>query len=68
VARLIEEAGLKGKARGGARVSPKHANFIENFAGAKAADVLELVREIRRRVKASRGLELELEMKVVGEA
>jgi UDP-N-acetylmuramate dehydrogenase len=67
-ARLIEEEGLKGEVFGGARVSPAHANFIENFAGAKASDVLELVRRVQERVKASRGLDLELEMKVVGEA
>lgn len=67
-ARLIEEEGLKGQACGGARVSPMHANFIENFSGAKASDVLDLVDLIQRRVKASSGVDLELEMKVVGEA
>lgn len=68
VAQLIEEAGLKGLAVGGARVSPMHANFIENFSGAKAADVLALVRLIQEKIKAAAGVELELEMKVVGEA
>lgn len=67
VARMIEEAGLKGASCGGARVSPLHANFIENFSKARASDVLELVRRIRERVKALSGVELELEMKVVGE-
>ena len=68
VAKLIEEAGLKGMSRGGARVSPLHANFIENSADAAARDVLELVGEIRERIRALHGLELELEMKVVGDA
>jgi UDP-N-acetylmuramate dehydrogenase len=68
VAKLIEEAGLKGFAVGGARVSPLHANFIENFSGAKAADVLELVRVIRDKARRTSGLDLELEMKVVGES
>lgn len=66
VARLIEEAGLKGFSCGGARVSPLHANFIENFKRASARDVLDLVSIARERIKASRGVELELEMKVVG--
>lgn len=68
VAKLIEEAGLKGFAFGGARVSPMHANFIENFNGATAADVLALVERVRGAIRESRGLELELEMKVIGEA
>ena len=67
-AKLIEESGFKGRPFGGARVSPKHANFIENFAGAKASDVLALVGEIQAAVKARTGVELEPEMKVVGEA
>lgn len=68
VARLIQEAGLKGRAVGGARVSPKHANFIENHAGASARDVLALVEKIREAVRARAGIELELEMQVVGDA
>ncbi len=67
VAQMVEELGLKGHAVGGARVSPLHANFIENFAGAKASDVLALVDLIRERVRAGFGVSLELEMKVVGE-
>lgn len=68
VAKLIEDAGLKGAVSGGARVSPMHANFIENFAGAKASDVLDLVARCREAVRSRNGIELELEMKVVGEA
>lgn len=67
VAQMVEQLGLKGHAIGGARVSPLHANFIENFAGAKASDVLALVDLIRERVRAGFGVGLELEMKVVGE-
>ncbi len=68
VAKLIEGAGLKGISCGGARVSPLHANFIENFSKAKAADVLKLVDLIREKVQAKFGVALELEMKVIGEA
>jgi UDP-N-acetylmuramate dehydrogenase len=68
VAQLIEECGLKGQAFGGARFSPLHANFIENHDKAKAADVLALVERARSEVRARHGVELELEMKVVGEA
>lgn len=68
VAQLIEEAGLKGSACGGARVSPMHANFIENFRNATAADVLALVESVRQAIRERFGLELELEMKVVGQA
>jgi UDP-N-acetylmuramate dehydrogenase len=66
-AQMIEQAGLKGHAVGGARVSPMHANFIENFAGAKASDVLALVDLISERVRAESGVKLELEMRIVGE-
>ena len=67
VAHMIEQLGLKGHAVAGARVSPMHANFIENFAGATACDVLALVDLIRERVRAANGVELELEMRIVGE-
>lgn len=67
VAKLIEDAGLKGRSAGGARISGKHANFIENRARATARDVLRLVFEARKAVRERTGIELELEMKVVGE-
>jgi UDP-N-acetylmuramate dehydrogenase len=66
-AQMIEQLGLKGHVIGGARVSPLHANFIENFAGAKASDVLALVDLIRERARATFGVGLELEMRIVGE-
>ena len=67
VAKLIEQAGLKGMVCGGARISPLHANFIENFSGAKASDVLELTRRIQEKIKSAFNVELELEIKVIGE-
>ena len=66
--RLIDGAGLKGYTAGGAAVSRKHANFIVNRGGASASDVLELMEIIRRRVKGASGIELEPEVRVVGEA
>ncbi|MEK7383030.1 MAG: UDP-N-acetylmuramate dehydrogenase [Elusimicrobiota bacterium] len=66
-AKMIEELGLKGFAVGGARISAMHANFIENFAWATARDVLALVDLVRGRVRAAFGVDLELEMRVVGE-
>ena len=55
--KLIDEAGLKGTRRGGAMISPEHANFIVNVGGATARDVLALLDLIREKV----GLTLELE-------
>ena len=65
-AELIEKAGLKGMEWGGARVSPLHANFIENFNNAKASDVVDLIEQIRQKIKKNAGVDLELEIKVVG--
>jgi UDP-N-acetylmuramate dehydrogenase len=66
--RLIEDAGLKGASKGGAMVSDKHANFIINTGNATARDIEELIAEIRARVRASSGVDLELEVRVLGEA
>jgi UDP-N-acetylenolpyruvoylglucosamine reductase len=63
--RLLEECGLRGYAVGGARISPVHANFIENHDGARSADVIALMREARRRA-AERGIELEHEVQMLG--
>ncbi len=65
-AKLIEEAGLKGKKVGQAQVSEKHANFIVNLGGAKAADVVRLIDIVRRTVYQRSGIMLELEVKLVG--
>jgi UDP-N-acetylmuramate dehydrogenase len=64
--RTIDALGLKGLRRGQAVVSPRHANFVVNEGGATAADVLGLVDEVRERVRAATGVELELEVKVWG--
>lgn len=65
--RLIEAAGLKGKAVGGARVSEKHANFIVNMGGATAKDTLTLMRKVEREVCERFGVRLEREIKLVGD-
>jgi len=65
--RLIDELQLKGHRVGDAEVSEKHANFIVNRGRATAADVLSLIREIRQRVKEEKGIEMDLEVMVVGE-
>ncbi|MDX6767684.1 MAG: UDP-N-acetylmuramate--L-alanine ligase [Candidatus Methylacidiphilales bacterium] len=65
--RLIDELGLKDRRVGGARVSPVHANFLVNDGGATASDMLTLIGEIRETALKERGIELELEVQVVGE-
>jgi UDP-N-acetylmuramate dehydrogenase len=66
-ARLIESCGLKNHRIGGAHVSTLHANFILTDEGAKAADVEQLIQYVRQTVKQNTGVELEAEVKVVGE-
>ena len=67
--RLLEEAGCKGLESGGARFSPKHANYIENRDGrATTADVLDLMAEGRRRVRERFGVTLEPEVQLLGDA
>jgi UDP-N-acetylmuramate dehydrogenase len=68
-ARLIESCGLKGHAIGGARVSEKHANFIVNAEGlATAADVEALIGHVRSVVRRETGVDLEPEVRIIGEA
>jgi len=64
--RAIEECGLKGHRIGGAVVSPRHANFIENAGGATSADCIALMTESRRRVHERFGVELEHEVQFLG--
>lgn len=64
---LVDEAGCRGLARGGARVSEKHANFLINTGDATAGDVESLGEEIRARVKAGSGIDLEWEIRRIGE-
>jgi UDP-N-acetylenolpyruvoylglucosamine reductase len=64
--RMIEECGLKGYRIGGALISPRHANFIENAGGATSADCIELMAEARRRVRERFAVELEHEVQFLG--
>lgn len=63
---LIDAAGCRGLARGGAKVSEKHCNFLINEGGATAADLEGLGEEVRRRVFAASGVALEWEIHRVG--
>jgi UDP-N-acetylenolpyruvoylglucosamine reductase len=65
--RLIQELGLKGTRLGGAVISEVHANFIVNKGGASAGDVLGLIALVRDKARAMRGIELEVELQIVGE-
>jgi len=65
-ARLIEDAGGKGLSVGGAAVSKKHANFIVAAEGAKASDVVELVRKVQDLVESRSGVHLDPEVHLVG--
>ena len=63
---MLESCGLRGFRIGGAQISPKHANFIENIGGACTADVLALIGEARRRARAQFGVVLEPEVQLLG--
>ena len=64
--RMLEACGLKGHRIGGAQISPKHANFIENAGGATTADALALMAEARRRAHEQFGVRLEHEVEFLG--
>ncbi|MFN8830204.1 MAG: UDP-N-acetylmuramate dehydrogenase [Labrys sp. (in: a-proteobacteria)] len=64
--KLVDEAGCRGLTIGGAQVSPLHTNFLVNLGDATAADIEELGEEVRRRVKARSGIELDWEIKRIG--
>ena len=64
--RMLEACGLKGHRIGGARISPKHANFIENADGARTEDALALMREAMRRAREQFGVELRHEVELLG--
>ncbi len=64
--RMLEACGLKGHRIGGAQISPKHANFIENAGGARTADALALMAEARRRAYEQYGVELRHEVELLG--
>ncbi len=66
-AQLIDECGLKGLSVGGAQVSEKHAGFVINRGNATSAQVLELIDRIKEVIKRERGIEIECEIRFVGE-
>ena len=63
---MLEACGLKGHRIGGAQISPRHANFIENAGGARSADALALMHEARRRALEQYGVELRHEVELLG--
>jgi UDP-N-acetylenolpyruvoylglucosamine reductase len=63
---ILDACGLRGFRLGGAQISPKHANFIENAGGATAEDILELIAEARRRARERFGVVLEPEVQLLG--
>jgi len=65
--RMLEACGLKGHRIGGAQISPRHANFIENADGARSEDAIALMTEARRRTWEQYGVELEHEVVFLGE-
>ena len=65
---MLEACGLKGHRIGGAMISPRHANFIENAGGATTADCLALMDEARRRARERFGVELVHEVELLGPA
>ena len=65
--KLIEDAGLRGFQVGGAQVSEKHCGFVINRDNATAADIMELMRQVQIRVKENSGVDLEPEVKRLGD-
>jgi UDP-N-acetylmuramate dehydrogenase len=65
--KVIQDAGMKGAMRGGAQMSPKHANFLINVGSATAADLEGLGEEVRKKVYDSSGITLEWEIMRIGE-
>ena len=64
--RLVDAAGARGLRLGSAHVSDKHANFIQADPGGSADDVVALIAEVRRRVRAAHGVDLHPEVRLVG--
>jgi UDP-N-acetylmuramate dehydrogenase len=64
--RMLEACGLRGYRIGGAQISPRHANFIENADGARTADAFALMTEARRRAREQYGVELVHEVELLG--
>jgi UDP-N-acetylmuramate dehydrogenase len=64
--RMLEACGLRGFRIGGAQISPKHANFVENAGEARSADAVALIAEARRRARELYGVTLEPEVQLLG--
>jgi UDP-N-acetylmuramate dehydrogenase len=64
---MLEACGLRGHRLGGAQISPRHANFIENADAARSADAVALMVEARRRALEQFGIELEHEVQLLGD-
>ena len=64
--RMLEACGLKGYRVGGAQISPKHANFIENAGNARSEEAVALMTEARRRAREQFGVELRHEVELLG--
>ena len=65
---LIEQCGLKGVSVGGAMVSQKHSGFVINYKNATCEDILKLIELVKLKVKTQTNIELECEIKMIGEA
>ena len=65
--KLLEELGLKGFKIGGAKISEIHANFIINSGNASTNDILELIEFAKKQALAKRGINLETEVRIIGE-
>lgn len=65
--KVIDQLGLKGVRVGGAFVSAEHGNFIVNDGTATARDVLQLIENLKQRVKSERGIDLHTEVEIIGE-
>ena len=65
--KLIMDAGLAGFSIGGAAVSEKHCGFVINRGNASAADILAVIRHVQKEVREQFGVELETEVKMLGE-
>lgn len=65
--KLIMDCGLRGFSVGGAQISEKHCGFVVNKGGATATDVITLIREVQRRVKEKFGVDMETEVRFLGE-
>jgi UDP-N-acetylmuramate dehydrogenase len=65
--RVIEAAGLKGTRVGNIEVSPVHANYLVNLGGGTAEDAIALIELVRETVRERLGIELESEVRILGE-